>query len=490
MPDKPRIGIACLMQESNSFSERKSIYSDFGVERHAELCARYSGTNTELGGFLQGSAECGFEPVPLISAWAVAGGPLELASFDRLVTELCELATAAKADGLLLALHGALLLEDDASGDLEIARRVRAALPVTPFIITMDYHANVSRELMDYVDGISGYRTYPHIDMAETGVRACRLMRRRLSGKRARNHWVQIPVIFPAESSGTSEEPMRGIMQPFFNRFPEANGQFASLFCVQPWLDVPAMGSSLVVTDFSDNPDIAAGMQEVAKEWWARRRECSVEWTAPSDLMNAIASLPHRPVLISEAYDAPNGGSTGDHTGLLECLLADPARFRTCLFLVDPVLPPQVKSGGRLQVTVGSRLNPAYSQPLTFEAEVVSVSNGDFVLKGPVFTGKTLSMGPTCVLRVGTTQVVVGSRPVLTSDPELFRSQGIEPREQDAVGIKSPNLFRAAYESISKTVLYLDHTGPCRGYLQKVPFRNIGRPIFPLDDFDWEPDRA
>jgi len=76
---------------------------------------------------------------------------------------------------------------------------------------------------------------------------------------------------------------------------------------------------------------------------------------------------------------------------------------------------------------------------------------------------------------------------LLTADPELFRSQGIEPAEQDAVGIKSPTLFRAAYDSISQTVLHLDMPGPCRGNLKQVPFAHIQRPIFPLDEFTWEP---
>jgi microcystin degradation protein MlrC len=72
-------------------------------------------------------------------------------------------------------------------------------------------------------------------------------------------------------------------------------------------------------------------------------------------------------------------------------------------------------------------------------------------------------------------------------DPELYRSQGVEPAEQDVVGIKSPLLFRPAYEPISKTILYLDMAGPCQGRLEAVPYRRINRPIFPLDDFAWSP---
>lgn len=488
MPLNSRIAVACIMQESNSFSERQSNYVDFVVETGDAVSTRYRDTNTEIGGFLQGAGEQGFDALPILSAWAIAGGPLEVSSFDRLTGELCRSTIAAQPDGMLLALHGALLLATNQSGDLEIVRRVRAALPPgVPLVITMDFHANITAELMELADGIVGYRTYPHIDMADTGRRACRLLRRLLSGKPAVNHWISIPLIFPPEASSTSQQPMQTIMNDLLSRYSEDRGQYASLFCVQPWLDIPSMGSSLVVTDFTADPGVARGLEQAAAFWWSRRRDCEVNWTGPEDLMDSIGRSPGRPVLVSEAFDAPNGGSTGDHTGLLGCLLAAPGRYRSCLYLVDPETPSRVSAGNTVRVTVGSRLNPTYSNPLTFDADVVSVSDGRFVLKGPVFTGKQLSMGPTCVLRMGTTHLVVGSRPVLTSDPELFRSQGIEPMEQDAVGIKSPTLFRAAYDSISRTVLYLDMPGPCRGNLLKVPFQNIGRPIFPLDDFEWAP---
>src|SRR5689334_9899707 len=101
MSAKPRIAIACMMQESNSFSERKSILADFEIQRGTELHTQYAGTNTETGGFLQGAAECGFETLPLLSTWAIAGGPLEMAAFDSMMDELCNLTRAAAPDGML-----------------------------------------------------------------------------------------------------------------------------------------------------------------------------------------------------------------------------------------------------------------------------------------------------------------------------------------------------------------------------------------------------
>jgi microcystin degradation protein MlrC len=84
-------------------------------------------------------------------------------------------------------------------------------------------------------------------------------------------------------------------------------------------------------------------------------------------------------------------------------------------------------------------------------------------------------------------RVVVATRPVFMHDPELFRSQQVEPLEMDAVALKSPTAFRISYEDISRTVLYIDLPGVCSGRLDSLPFRRLGRRVYPRDDFEWEP---
>jgi microcystin degradation protein MlrC len=103
-----------------------------------------------------------------------------------------------------------------------------------------------------------------------------------------------------------------------------------------------------------------------------------------------------------------------------------------------------------------------------------------------VLTGKKFSMGPTAVLQAGRLKIVVATRPVMTVDPEVYRSQKVEPRNQDMVAVKSPSLFRPGYASIMGAVLDLDMPGVCRGNLEKMPFAKVGRPIYPLDDFAWD----
>jgi microcystin degradation protein MlrC len=146
--------------------------------------------------------------------------------------------------------------------------------------------------------------------------------------------------------------------------------------------------------------------------------------------------------------------------------------------------------GAEIGVSLGGKLDQRFSPPVSVQVKVLSVSDGEFRFKGPAFHGLVVSMGSTATLGVGKLSIVVGSRPVFMIDPELYRSQGVEPSEQEFVGIKSPTLFRPAYKSISENVVHFDMPGPCRGKLTLMPYQNISRPMFPLDEFEWSPTRA
>jgi microcystin degradation protein MlrC len=123
-----RIGIAALMQESNSFAPRLASREEFVVHWREEIVRQYQGTNSEVGGFLEGCAERGWEAAPLFTARATSGGALSRQCFEGLVHDLLQTVRAKELDAILLALHGAMSAEHLPSGDAEIVSRVRAGL--------------------------------------------------------------------------------------------------------------------------------------------------------------------------------------------------------------------------------------------------------------------------------------------------------------------------------------------------------------------------
>ena len=460
------------------------------VESGTELAGLYAGTNTEMGGFLEECERLHFQAVPLMSAWAISAGPVSKIAFDELARRLLEQLGKTELDALLVALHGAWLSESHLCADGELIRRVRERIgPHIPIVVTLDYHANVRRELLEHIQGLVGYRTYPHIDMADTGRKGARLLADIMrQGVAPKIYSLPIPFLAPAQSATTDHPVIRALMQRLDDLARSQGALASSFFCVQPWLDVTGVASSLVVVADAEEPKIPAGMLEIAQELWDRRNEFGVDWVEPQNLLAKVRQFQARPIIVSEAYDTPSGGAPGDHPGLLSLLLPRRQEVAACLYVVDPEAALQARRAGlgaEFRGTLGAKIDPRFGAPVQLEGHVRKLSDGVFALKGPVFTGKKVAMGPTAVVETGKLSVVVASRAVLMVDPELYRSQGIEPLEQDVIAVKSPTLFRPGYAGITERVIDLDMPGVCRGNLKKVPFSKIERPIYPLDDFQW-----
>lgn len=486
-----RVAIASVMQESNTFSPRPTTFSDFQIEPGPETVRAYRGTNTEMGGFLQEIDILGWEAVPLISVYALAGGPVENATFDKICGLLFETVSKGRFDALVIALHGAWLGESYPSADAELVRRVVAKLGRdVPIVATLDLHANVRPELLEGLWGVVGYRTYPHVDMAETGRKAVRMLRDMVKdGRRPRYFWLPFPFIAPPQSAATDRAPLKDALLELDQDLASFDIASASFFCVQPWLDVPEMGSSFVIASKEPSPEISAVVQRAAQRLWHRRAELEVEWVQPENLLDRLGAFPAGPVVVSEAYDGPTGGATGDHPGLLAALLPYSNKVSACLYVVDPGAVDEairVGVGGEFAAPVAACFDKRWGPPVAISGTVRHLSDGQFTLRGPAFTGKKLHMGPTAVLQAGLLDIVISKRAVMMIDPELYRSQGVEPREKRIVGVKSPTLFRPAYEELMIGVLHLDMPGVCRGDLRHVPFQQLARPIFPLDDFPWQ----
>src|SRR5882672_2226746 len=243
-----KIAIASLMQETNSFSPLPTTVATFEsyyLLRGPELLTGYGEARVEVPGFLATLREAGATPVPLLAAYAAASGTVTREAFDRLVGEIEDrLRDAGPVDGLLLALHGALIVEDQPDGDGEIIARLRRILPASiPIGVSLDLHGHITPLMLQGNVFHVGYREYPHIDMYETGERAARLLLDTLAGRhRPVMALAKRPMIVSAVCTRTTDGPLRPIAEEA--RRLERSGEVlhASVFPVQPWIDVPDLG--------------------------------------------------------------------------------------------------------------------------------------------------------------------------------------------------------------------------------------------------------
>jgi microcystin degradation protein MlrC len=484
---KSRVAIAGLIQESNTFSPVLTRYSGLSPVYGPGVLARHQGKLTEVGGFLDVLQAEPVEIVPVSAAWAVTAGRVVRKDLERLLARMLrELRSAGKLDGILVALHGAQTAEgiDDVEG--YVLRQLRELVGIRiPIIVTLDLHANVTRAMVDAAAAILGYRTFPHIDMFETGRDAATLMLRTLRGEvRPSMAWRKLPLILNAETSQTTSGPMRATRRAA-DGYVKKGMLAVSLFPVQPWLDIEEMGTAVVAVSDGDPAAAEACVRTLAKRLWRDRHLYHAKLTPVEEAITEALRIEGGPVVFGESADSTGSGSPGDSTGILKQLLTAPLPGPAAIFLVDPLAVErafQAGIGKTIRSKMGGYYDREHSKPVSVKGYVRMLSDGRWTPRARGYnTGIDVCMGRAAVIEAGQVKILLAERSAMTVDPELFRSHGIEPLHCKIVCVKSPNGFRAAYEPIAKAVFMVDTPGISTAKLDTLPWKRLARPIYPLD---------
>lgn len=177
----PRILTAQLAHETNTFSRRPTGVDEFLSYRYAvgpAVFEQQRGTNSEIAGFLDVAEAEGWELVPAIAASACPSGRVTAEAYRRFAGDIMDAAAKGPWDGVLLALHGAMVTDSDEDGESRLLADLRRRLGNTlPILATLDLHANVSDPLAAAASALVSYRSYPHVDQCERGREAALLLR-------------------------------------------------------------------------------------------------------------------------------------------------------------------------------------------------------------------------------------------------------------------------------------------------------------------------
>jgi microcystin degradation protein MlrC len=490
MRSSKRIGVACIIQETNTFAVSRSSIDDF--ETQGILCGeemlRLAGTNTEAAGALAEIHHEGAEPVPLLWAWAMSGGLLADDALAHLANRLeQQLRAALPLDALVLSLHGALVAESEDSADLVLLERARSVVGSNCAIgVCLDLHANLTRGLVDASAFVIGYRTYPHVDQADTGTRAAAILIDLVEGRTA-------PVTRLAKRQMLAAPEAQGDDGPLGRLRRRADALLRdhptvldiSLFPVQPWLDVPELGFGVTVTTDGDEASARELAELIADEAWSSRRDFAVELVEPSAAIGRALVSSSGPLLLSESSDSPTAGAAGDSPAMVRALLETRRRLRSYVTVVDAAAVDACVAAGAgavVRLRLGASIDERFHDPVELEATIVKTGNGFYPLKGPVFAGMEVTMGRYARVDLDGLSVLITERPACTFDPETFRQAGLEPRDADVVVVRSANLFRAGWGELSDGAIILDLPGASTPRLTTLDYRRVPRPIYPLDD--------
>ncbi len=486
-----RILIGGILHESNSFAESYTTVREYRVRElvYGDEVLRWGeNTRTALGGCIDAAREVDLELLPTMYAFAQPGGPLLREAFDFLLDQfLSRVQQALRVDGVLLILHGAMIADgiDDAEGFLlhKLRAEVGAGVPV---VATLDFHANVSPEMVGQNTVFVGYDTYPHVDMWERGREAVHILHSTILGTvRPVVAFRQVPLLAPLPSLNTFRPPMADVMAEA-RRIEDEPG----VVCVTvsggfPYSDVRDAGVSVqVVTD--NAPAIAEERaKELADFIWGLRKDFICQLIPAAQAVRQAMSNAAGPVVLADLGDNTGGGAPGDGTALLRELLEQDATNAVVAVVHDPEaveIATTAGVGSDINVSLGGKRNRLQGPPLRVRARVKALSDGHYVHTGPLSTGTSGYMGRAAVLEIGRVEVVVAELRRAPNDPAVLRSVGIEPRNKQIIVLKSSVHYRAAYGPIATRIIEVDTAG-LTSDLTRLPFSRVRRPIFPLDEF-------
>jgi microcystin degradation protein MlrC len=486
-----RVAVSQIIQESNSFVPFKTTLANFEaqyIRRGREVLDRLGGARIEIAGMTAVLREVGIEPVPWIATHGSCGGPLTRETFETLIGDLlAPLRAGEEVDAVLLALHGAMAIEDENDAESEILERLRAMLPRgTPIGVSLDLHAHVTPRMLQPDVFYIGYREYPHIDMFETGARVAGLLLDVLAGRRQPvMALAKRPMLASPVDARTGEGPLAEVVAAA--RAAETGSVLhCSLFPVQPWLDFEDLSFGVLVCADADRTAAQQVAERLADLAYARRDALLPKLIPLEDAIRTGLSSPGL-TTIGDGGDSPSGGAGGDNVTVLSTLLtmgADKADRLIYLTLVDAPAAAKAASAGvgaTVALELGHSLSIHDGSPITVTGTVRVISDGIYTLGDKGMLGAETHMGLTVVLAIGALRLALRSVGNFEWDTGQFTSVGLDLRRAAIAFVKSPSHFRVAFGPISERVLMADTPGPTTCNLRRVPFRKVRRPIHPLE---------
>ena len=444
-----RIAIAGFQHETNCFAVTKAGLAEF--ERAdswpemlfgSRVLSETRGMNLPIAGFALAAEEAGFDLVPILWCAAEPSAHVTDQAFETITGMILKgLRDAGPLDGVYLDLHGAMVTESLADGEGEILRRVRKFVgPDVPVVASLDLYANISATMVEQSDLLTIFRTYPHLDMAQTGARCVPMLNRLMNEERPHKAFRQVPYLIPLHAQFTGIAPFDGL----YGLLPELadRGVHAEIALGFTAADFPDTGPSCVT--YAETQDLA---HKVADQILIRFKsiESKVDHSMLS-LDEAVHAARHKrdkPVILADVQDNPGAGGTSDTTGLLRALMDGQCEHVLMGLFHDPVTAAKAHSAGlhtKFRTSLGGKSGLAGEIAVECEVEVLALSDGFCRYTGDMYGGGIATLGKSAALRlVGTdasNDVVVTSLRTQCLDLAHFTHIGLDPRRYRTVCVK------------------------------------------------------
>jgi len=482
-----RIAVGGFLHETNTFAPSKAGYADFvhgggwpAMTQGADVLKTMRDINVGLSGFVEAAEAQGWELLPTIFAAASPSAHVTEDAYERIAKVIVDgIRNAEPLDAVYLDLHGAMVTEHLDDGEGEILARVRGVIGNDlPLVVSLDLHANVTPEMVERADALIAYRTYPHVDMADTGRAAARHLALLLKTKRKlAKAFRQLPFLIPISWQCSSDQPAKGIYQKlaavqndvvptlsFCPGFPAAD-----FFHCGP--SVFAYGQTQADADRATDR-LAALIESHENDFDGRI------YSPDEGVRHAmeLATTASKPIVIADTQDNPGAGGDSDTTGMLRALVRNKATRAAIGAIYDPASARAAHAAGvgaTVTLALGGKSGIPGDAPYEETFLIENLSDGQFVAPGPYYGGRDMDMGPSAALRIGDVRVVVSSHKAQLADQSMFRYVGIEPTAQAILVNKSSVHFRADFEPIAETLLICAAPGAMPADSSTLPWTKL-----------------
>jgi len=479
-------------QETNRYAKGVSGLKEYTEREYLFgeeiLRQTFTGTKSELGGFfdvLNKEPECKLVPVLGLNA---SPGPVTAQAIWQQVADtlLGAIDEEDRVDGILLALHGAMVTEDMEDGEGELLQLLRQKVgPDVPIVASLDLHVNMTQKMMDNATALFPCDYYPHTDFYEAGVRAANCIWQCVNGKiQPVMKWNKLDLIFPyVPTAGEHFAPLLKKAQDWRNSGTLLDATICHGFFAG---DIYEQGATVLAVSNGD-PDLAQRLaDELAADVWNARKLLDRHFYTPQEAIKLALENGEYPMVLADVADNPGSGATTDSVVLLQHLLDAGVEDAALAVLYDPQVAEQAWQAGEgavIQVALGGKISPEITGgPLHCTALVEKLTDGCYRNRDQMNQGVAMCLGNSALLKIGGVQVIVCSRHTQPYDLEVYRHCGIAPENMKLLVVKSAAHFRASFGTVAKAIYDVETPalGPMRP--QMLPLSHSRRPIWPLDD--------
>jgi microcystin degradation protein MlrC len=493
-----RIAVGGFQHETNTFAPVRASYQDFeqadgwpGLTRGDAIFETFRGINLPLPGFIDQAKALGHDLIPLLWCSASPSAHVEKDAFERIAGDLIDLiGKQPKLDGLYLDLHGAMVTEHHEDGEGELLERIRAVVgPRLPIVVSLDLHANLTERMVRHASALVVCRTYPHVDLAETGGRCAEVMDRILRHGPLAKAMRRADFLVPLPWQCTLINPAAALYRVVGEAEGPGRAASASLAFGFPPADIAECGPAVVVYAESaalaeSEADRLIGMVNAAEREFAGKI-----WQKDEAVRYAMvkAATATRPVILADTQDNPGAGGNSDSVDLLESLVSLKAEGAVFANLYDPEtarIAHEAGLHGSFERGIGAWCGSPGLEKFRGRFTVLALGDGSFKATGPFYRGNHMQLGPMALLGIGDTRIVVTSRKQQAADQAMLRHLGVDPTGAKILALKSSVHFRADFQPIAEEILVVAAAGDNPVDNRALPYRHLrkGLRLMPLGD--------